>query len=186
MYYRIDQEKFMTNEYVQYNLDDWVVHRFYGVGRITKVEPKPVNDEVVECFRVEIRDGAYWVPTQNSDNPRIRPVASSTTLKKAVKSIQNAEPIENPDRKIWKKRIDDTKSSGEFMELCSMIRDLTALNTMRKRNQTEDEALGFFTDRLLSEWVASTGEDIEVAREKLDQYLENCRDQAAQNLEEDD
>jgi RNA polymerase-interacting CarD/CdnL/TRCF family regulator len=171
----------MAEKVHQYQIQDWIVHRFYGVGQITKVEPRPINGEVVECFKVEVRDGAYWVPTQSSDNPRIRPVASSKTLKYALKELQKVEPITDSDRKVWKQRIEEVKANGELLPVIRLIRDLTRLHTLRKRNQTEDEALGFLIDRLLGEWCASTGEEIERTRPKLQQYLHAGHSQAGES-----
>jgi RNA polymerase-interacting CarD/CdnL/TRCF family regulator len=175
---RLDEETMMADKVNRYALRDWIVHRNYGIGQITEIEGKPINGEMVECYKVEIRDGAYWIPTQPMENPRVRPVASSAALAKALKALQKPEPIEDADRKVWKQRIDETRINGGLMAISKMIRDLIVLGTMRKRNQTEEEAFGFFTECLLREWVACTGEDIEKARPKLDHYLQICRSQA--------
>ena len=50
---------------------DWIVHKWYGIGQIKKIEKKPIEGEKVRVFNVAIEDGAFFVPVNDEDNPRV-------------------------------------------------------------------------------------------------------------------
>jgi RNA polymerase-interacting CarD/CdnL/TRCF family regulator len=52
------------------------------------------------------------------------------------------------------------------------VRDLTARQTQSKLNTTEKRALDRFKDRLLLEWAASMGIEIDEARQRLEKRLQ--------------
>ena len=169
----------MTETLSQYNIGDWVLHHFYGVGQIKKVEEKPIHGKTVKCFRVKTKDGAFWFPKNQPDNPRIRPVATPKTIQRAIQELRKPVRNLNPDRKIWKKRIDEVKSSDDLTVISQTIRDLTVLKTLRKSNQTEDKALNHFSERLISEWAATMKLDVGTIRRQLNGYLQTIRTRAS-------
>ena len=156
----------------EYAIEDWVVHQHYGVGQIKKVEIKPINGKRVICFRVKIKDGVFWFPTNLLENPRVRPVSTQKTITMALNLLQKANLNLDPDRKKWKSQIDQVKSSADLIEMCQLIRDLTSLKVIRKLNQTEEEALDRLKERVLREWSVSTGTDVEMNRIELEYYLQ--------------
>lgn len=162
-----------------YSIDDWVVHYSYGIGQIQKIEEKPINGELTPCFQVESQNGAqWWFPNDGVENPRIRPVASENMLKRAKIELQ--EPVQglDPDKNLWKIRINEVTASGDFMAISQILRDLTVLRTQRKLNQMEVKAFNLFKDRFLSEWSATTNKDIDAIRPKFKSYLKVCEDRA--------
>lgn len=165
----------MTEITSQYSVGDWVVHHAYGIGQIEKIVKKPIQGDLVSCFQVKTKNGAqWWFPSNNTDNPRIRPVVSQNLLQQAEKELQ--EPILglDPDKAFWKDRINEVTTSGDFMATSQILRDLTVLKNQRKLNQMEVKAFNLFKDRLLSEWSTTMNIDIEIVRVKLRDYLEVC------------
>lgn len=156
----------------EFAIEDWVVHRHYGVGQIKKVEIKPINGKRVICFRVKLRDGAFWFPTNLLENPRVRPVSSKYKIRKALGLLRQIQTDLDLDRKVWKSKIDEVKANSDMLEMCQLIRDLTTLKTLRKLNQTEEEALDVLKERVLLEWSVSTNSDLEKNRTKMDEYLQ--------------
>jgi RNA polymerase-interacting CarD/CdnL/TRCF family regulator len=163
----------------QYDIGGWVVHQAYGIGQIKKIEVRPIHGKQVKCFRVKTKDGAFWFPKNRPDNPRIRPVVTPDIIQRVIKEL--GEPVVDldPDRKMWKKRIDEVKASDDLIAASQMVRDLTILRTQRKLNQTEETALKDFTDSLLYEWSAAMNMDIGVVRRKLNNYLQACKEHAS-------
>lgn len=162
----------MSRTTFEYAIEDWVVHRQYGVGQIKKVEMKPINGKRTLCFRVKLNDGIFWLPTNLPENPRVRPVSSKRTVNKALRLLKDVNNDLDPDRKLWKTRIDEVKGAGDLVEMCSLIRDLATLKTLRKLNKTEIEALDILKERVLREWSVSTDTDLEENRTRLDEYLQ--------------
>jgi len=173
----------MTEISSPYSIGDWVVHHVYGIGQIKKVEVKPIHGEQIPCFRVKTKDGEFWFPKSRSDNPRIRPVATPDIVQRAKKELQITVRDLDPDRKLWKKRIEEVKSHDDLIAISRLVRDLTILRTQRKLNQTEENALSHFTDRLVREWSATMNSDLETSRKALDNYLLTCRERASVSRE---
>ncbi len=159
-----------------YQPGDWIVHSRYGVGQVKKVEVRSINGEETACLRVKIPDGVYWLPVEKVDNPRIRPIASMSLVRRAVNELTKADLTLEKDRKIWRKRIDEVRSDGNLVQISSLIRDLSLLRTQRRLNQTEENALKTLTEQMLREWSASTNSDVETLRNTLHTYLNNNKD----------
>ena len=155
-----------------YSIGDMVVHRYYGIGQIDDIECKPLDGVKVECFKVKTDNGIYWFPTDSLDNPRVHPVASQELIQRAIEILQSAPHGLENDPIQWKERIDDVWADGDFLAISSLIRDLTALNTKKKLNRTQDQALTSLKDRLLMEWAASLEVDVKYIRPKLRAYLQ--------------
>ena len=162
-----------------YAIDDWIVHRSYGVGQVMKVEVKPIQGEQTECFMVQTQNGVYWLPIDRLDTPRIRPVATSDRVEKALIELQNSDLSLDPDRMYWKERIEDVKENGGLVAISQLVRDLTLLRTLRRLNQTEEGALNLLTERLLREWSACVHKDIDRIRPTLKAYLMETKAQFA-------
>jgi RNA polymerase-interacting CarD/CdnL/TRCF family regulator len=169
----------MTEIFFLYSIGDWVVHCTYGIGQIKKVEVKPIDGELVPCFQVKTQNGAqWWFPQKDADNPRVRPIASQEVLQRAQEELQ--EPVQelDPDKNLWKHRIDEVIVSGDFIAITQIVRDLTVLQTQRRLNQIEAKSLSLFKNRLLREWSATMDTDIEAIRPKLKRYLKVCKERA--------
>ncbi|MBN1452054.1 MAG: hypothetical protein JW963_13645 [Anaerolineales bacterium] len=155
-----------------YTIGDWVVHHTYGIGQITDVERKPISGEQVICFRVITNAGAeWWFPQNGGDNPRIRPVASPDVMQRIQTELQQPVGDLDPDRDVWRMRINEVRSSDDLIATSQIVRDLTILKTQRKLNQTESGALKHFTDRLLTEWSVTMNMDVKALQLILDRYL---------------
>jgi len=159
-----------------YSLGDMVVHRYYGVGQIEGIELKPLNGVEVECFKVKTENGIYWFPTNTLDNPRVHPVASQELIQRAIKILRSAPQSVENDPHRWKERIDDVQTAGDILAISNLLRDLAAMKTQKKLNQTQDQALNNLEDRFLREWSASSGDDVKSIRPLLKTYLQESFD----------
>ena len=166
----------MDNLLPIYTLGDIVVHRNYGVGKIEAVESKPLNGENVECFKVKTENSVFWFPTNSAENPRIHPVASQKRIQKAIDILRNAPNSLEIDPLEWKQRIDDVQTSGDFLDISSLVRDLSILKTTKKLNRTQEQALNNLEDRLLREWAASLDVEIKSIRPIFQTYLKETKD----------
>jgi RNA polymerase-interacting CarD/CdnL/TRCF family regulator len=156
----------------EYTIGDWVVHHSYGVGQIRNIEVKPIHGEQVKCFRVKTKDSAFWFPKNRPDNPRIRPVVTPDIIQHAIEEMKTPVLELDPDRLIWKKRINETKASDDLIAISQIVRDLNLLRTQRKLNQTEERALNDFTDRLIDEWSTAMKTDSSVVRRELNEHIQ--------------
>lgn len=158
-----------------YSIDDWIVHTHYGVGQIKRIEVKPIHGEDTKCFKVKTKDSTYWFPTTDTDNPRIRPVASQDIIHKVVKNLRRKASKLDTDKKHWKKRIEEVQANGDLLSFSVLVRDLSAQQVLRKLNQTEENALEHFKERLLREWASIKQEKVEKLRSTLHAYIEESQ-----------
>jgi RNA polymerase-interacting CarD/CdnL/TRCF family regulator len=160
---------------INYSIDDWIVHSYYGVGQIQRVETKPINDEDMECFKVKTKDSTFWFPTTDTKNPRIRPVASQDIMDKVVRLLRSKSNNLDQDKTLWKKRIEDVHTEGDLLSISTLVRDLSAQQVLRDLNQTEKNALEHFKERLLREWASISQEDIERLRSSLHAHIKESQ-----------
>lgn len=158
-----------------YTIDDWVVHKQYGVGQIKRIEVKPIHGKDTKCFKVRTKDSTFWFPTTDNDNPRIRPVGSKDIIHKVAKSLRRKSNKLDKDKSYWKKRIDEVRSNGDILSTSILIRDLSAQQVIRNLNQTEEDALESFQERLLREWASITQEKVEKLRSNLLAYIQESQ-----------
>lgn len=156
---------------IPYSVDDWIVHSYYGVGQIRRIEVKPIHGEDTDCFKVKTKDSTFWFPTTDDDNPRIRPVGSIDIIDKVIKNLRRKSNKLDVDRKYWKKRIGEVKSDGDLLTMSILIRDLSAQQVLRSLNQTETDALENIKERLIREWASITQEKVDKLRSDVHEYI---------------
>lgn len=155
-----------------YSTGDWVVHAYYGVGQIKRIETRPIDGEDTDCFKVKTRDCTYWFPALEVDNPRIRPVGSPDIIAKMIKNLRRKSSITETDRNFWRKRINDVQEEGDLLSISVLIRDLYAQEKLRTLNQTEKNALSRFESLLLGEWASITEVDVEDIQSEFQEYIQ--------------
>jgi RNA polymerase-interacting CarD/CdnL/TRCF family regulator len=165
----------MMESSTPYSVGDWVVHSYYGVGQIENLESKPINGETTRCYKVKTNNSTFWFPASDEDNPRVRPVASKEVISKMIKNLRRKSSKLDTDRKIWKNRIDEVQADGDLLSISIFIRDLSAQQVLRQLNQTEEDALEYFKERLLLEWASITDDDVEDLRIELNGYIKESQ-----------
>ena len=160
---------------IQYSIGEWVVHSLYGVGQIKKTEVMPLHGKQIECFRVQVRDGAFWFPINTADDPRIRPVASHEIIPKVIKILRRKPGNLDKDKKYWTQRIKEAPPDGDLISISYLIRDLSGQQTKKRLNDSQVRALSAFIERLLQEWSAITDTPIEKIRPQFNSYIQESK-----------
>lgn len=142
----------MTVEAI-YSVGDWIVHNFYGVGQIKKIEERPIHGEKVRTFRVRTKDSVYWVPVKKSDNPRIRRVVNKTKLRRAIRTLKSKPQKMNKNYKTRNARIRKVFLSGSIQKMAKLLRDLLGLRHEKKFNNTEKDAVEKIQERFIREYA---------------------------------
>ena len=158
-----------------FSIGEWVVHSQYGVGQIKKTEVMPLHGKRTECFKVQVRDGAFWFPTNEAENPRIRPVASQEIISKVIKNLRRKPGNIDHDKKYWTQRIKDVPLDSDLVTISKLIRDLSAQKALKRLNDTQIRALSKFKERLMFEWSAITGVVIEEIRTQFNKLVSESK-----------
>ena len=154
-----------------YSKGDWIVHTHYGVGQIKGVETKVINGEKVKYFRVKTKNSTFWVPYDQTDTNRLRPLASSKELTKAIKALNKPAIAMDPDHNKRKLLIKTVSSDPSLVSMAKLVRDLSARRQVSTLNTTEERALTRLTERLVREWAVCMEITVEEAQQKLHQML---------------
>lgn len=158
-----------------YSPGDWVVHSFYGVGQITRIEVKPIQEIETICYKVKTKDSIYWFSTTDFGNPRIRPVASEEIFQEVIKNLRSKASTQDTDRKLWKQMIEDVQADNDLISISILVRDLSTQQAIRGLNQNERDALNLYKERLLGEWASILPEEVEKLRPRLHGYIQESQ-----------
>ena len=165
----------MAEEQKSFSKGDWVSHLHHGVGQVEGKEKKSLGGESREYYKVQTRNGIYWIPTDNVETERIRPVVSEKMLQKSISILESpAEKMasKHTDRK---NRIIEVTTDGKLKGFCTLLRDLHAKRASDKLNTTEQRAHSNIKKKIASEWSATREISIQEANKELNKILRKIK-----------
>ncbi len=165
----------MSGQQKPFKSGDWVSHLHHGVGQVEGKEKKSLGDETREYYKVQTRNGVYWIPTDDLDPERIRPVVSEKNLQKAIAILESpAEQMESKhtDRK---NRINQVIEDGTLAGFCALLRDLHGKRAGDKLNTTEERAHSTIKKKIASEWSATHEISVQEANKELNKILRKIK-----------
>ena len=165
----------MSEEELSFSKGDWVSHLHHGVGQVEGIEKKSIGGESQEYYKVQTRNGEYWIPTDKIDVDRIRLVVSEKFLQKAI-SILEAPP-EKMDSKhtVRKNRINQVTTEGNLAGFCALLRDLHGKRAADKLNTTEQRAHSKLKKKIAAEWAATRDISTQEANKELNKILRRIK-----------
>jgi RNA polymerase-interacting CarD/CdnL/TRCF family regulator len=161
----------MSEEVKTFKKGDWVSHLQYGVGQVEGKEKKSLGGENQEYYKVLTRNGVYWIPTDNLDPERIRPVVSEKKLQKAIAILESPPGVMDSKHTVRKKRIDEVSAQGDLEGFCALLRDLHAKRAASKLNTTEQRAHTTLKKKIASEWSATREVSLQDANKEINKIL---------------
>jgi RNA polymerase-interacting CarD/CdnL/TRCF family regulator len=161
----------MPEEIKSFRKGDWVSHLHHGVGQVEGKEKKSLGGESREYYKVNTRNGTYWIPTDDLDPDRIRRVVSEKALQQSIAILES--PAEQMDSKhtVRKNRINKVIAEGDLEGFCSLLRDLHGKRAADKLNTTEQRALSTIKKKIAAEWSATREISIQDANKELNKLL---------------
>ena len=173
----------MSEHEQTYKLGDWVVHLVYGVGQVKRIEEKPIGGTQKKCYHVRTDDGVFWLPLDNADSERVRPISSPKRIQRALNTMKQAPKKMTGNFQTRRKRIREVTLDGDLSTDLKLVRDLNARQFKKGLNDTEQEAFNTIVKRFLQEWSLSNGIEMREARQKLEHFLQESRKKAKRKQE---
>ena len=173
----------MSDKEQTYAVGDWLVHLIYGVGQIEKLETRPIHGFEQLCYRVRTDDSTFWLPVDNADNQRVRPLAAPKRIQRAIDILRKAPQKMAANFQTRRKRIRKVSLDGDLSTDLKLVRDLNGRQFRKGLNSTEQEAFDSIIKRFLKEWSLSRGIEIQEARLRLNRFLEESWNKVQQNQE---
>lgn len=158
-----------------YSKGDWIVHLYHGVGQIRDIESKCLDGKTVEYYKVLTKDSVFWVPVGSTDNERVRPISTHKEILEAFRILKQEPQEMDADYTVRKDHIKSVMADGDLNAIASLIRDLSARQSHARLNESEERAFNHFLERLLTEWSACEGINLEDARQKLMTILQDSQ-----------
>lgn len=155
-----------------YSKGAWIVHHYYGVGQVKGIEKKVLDGNESSYYKVKTRNSQFWVPVDGADSSRLRPLSSHEDIKKIARILRRKPDLMDPDHMQRKRVIREVLAEGSLLEMARLIRDLSARQTEKKLNPTEEDALKRFRDRLVREWSVCLKMEIDEANHEFQLCLD--------------
>jgi RNA polymerase-interacting CarD/CdnL/TRCF family regulator len=165
----------MSEKVKSFRKGDWVSHLHHGVGQVEGKEKKVLDGESRDYYKVQTRNGVYWIPTDNIDTERIRPVVSEEKLQKALATLESPPEVMDGKHTVRKNRIIEVQEKGDILELCTLLRDLHARRAGKKLNTTEQRAHAQIKKSINAEWAATRDISPQEANKELNKILRRIK-----------
>ncbi|KAA3661485.1 MAG: hypothetical protein DWQ04_16345 [Chloroflexi bacterium] len=157
-----------------YSVGDWIVHSQYGIGQLKGVDVKGISGEEINYYRVQTADSTFWVPFDQMDGDKLRPVSTTEEIQLAIDALQKPPQEMSSNFKIRQIRIKEALVGNTPQASAGIIRDLRALQ--RKKgilNQSERDALRIIKQRLVDEWAIVSDVNTNEVMLKVESLLES-------------
>ena len=141
----------------KFHVGDWVVHAFYGIGKIIDQEKMKLSGKAQTFFTVKLKDGRYWLSKEKSQADHIRPLSSQKDFASALREIEKAPQALFRQYRSRKKEILDAVEEGALLNHVRLIRDLNGRKHRKKLNFEERNWLAKLKKQFIREWSLVTG-----------------------------
>lgn len=154
-----------------YAKGDWIVHSYYGVGKVKKIEKKKINGERKKFYRVESDASIYWIPVEGASESHIRAIANRATLRQAMNLLKEKPKEMASNFKARQIRIKEVLAKGNLRPMIRLVRDLWGRSQVSNLSMTELNALRQAMENLVVESAVAEGTSNEAATSKLIELL---------------
>jgi RNA polymerase-interacting CarD/CdnL/TRCF family regulator len=157
---------------MSFSVGDKVIHCNFGLGEITKVEERMINEQSQNCYVFTMDTMTIWVPVENLGKNSLRLPTSPEEFEATLKVLTSQEEALPSDRLLRKKYLLDLVRSGQLSSMCEVVRDLTHYKKNFKLNDEEKSILERAIRSLLMEWTLSLGTPPIQANQSLELMLQ--------------
>jgi len=165
----------MAEELTSFRKGDWVSHLHHGVGQVEGKEKKILDGETREYYKVQTRNGVYWIPTDDLDPERIRPVVSEKKLQKSIVILESPPELMDSKHTIRKNRINQVIEEGDLDGFCNLMKDLHGKRAGGKLKTTEQRAHTNIKKKIASEWSATREISLQDANKEINKILRKIK-----------
>jgi len=155
----------------KFSVGDWIVHAFYGIGKIIDKGKMKLSGKAQTFFTVKLKNGKYWLSKEKSEVDYIRPLATKAQIKDALKEIKK-QPESLPKRYTSRKKlILETVEEGSLLKHAALIRDLNGKKVKKKLSYEDKNWLSKLKKQFIYEGSLVYGEKKNAIKKKLKRAL---------------
>ena len=156
-----------------YLMGEWIVHSQYGVGQIKGVDVNNISGDETRYFRVQTLNSTFWVPTEQMNNDKVRPLSTSNEIKQVITILQEPPNDLSENHKIRQKQIARAKMNNTLIDVAQILRDLQGYQQKKGTLVgTDRNAFQTLKKQLANEWALIEGVNIEMIELKISTLLD--------------
>lgn len=157
---------------MDFQVGDNVIHRTFGLGEITGIEEKVINETEVVCYVVQVNNMTIWVPADIPGQNSLRIPTPPEEFIKTIEILTTPHDSIEGDRVLRKKQLLDQLRDGQLTSICHVIRDLSHYKRTFKLNDQEKSILEHAVESLLTEWSRSMEIPLDQAQKSMETMLQ--------------
>lgn len=163
----------VTKKKTRFQVGDWIVHYFHGVGKIEGIVDKGLDGKEKTYYKVSTKDMDYWIPMEDQMSGHIEPIRSKTEFENALIELTKPPKPIGKHHKTRKKRIHERWLDGKLSSRARLLRDLHGRRKLEKLSFNEREILDKVRKYFINEWLITDGSLTRLkARNKINKALQ--------------
>ncbi len=156
---------------MSFQVGDQVVHNVYGLGIISQIDEKIVQDALIKYYVVTLNNLTLYVPISSEGENHLRLPTPAGKFEELFTILRSpAEPLSN-DKLIRKSQLSNIIKDGKLESLCKAIRDLSFHRRTAKLNENDLAFLNRVQNHLLNEWSLALSISVAQAKHELSKIL---------------
>lgn len=156
---------------MSFQIGDKVIHWRYGLGEITDIEEKVIQDSLTKCYVLRTSDLTIWIPINDQPQQSLRVPASADEFTTLFEILSSPSEQLLEDRIQRKDQLMLQMKDGQLASICRVVRDLTHLKHSAKLNDQEKAILERAINSLLTEWTYSLDMPMSQAKQEMSSML---------------
>ena len=143
----------MVKEQKRFEIGDWIVHYYYGIGRVKDIVDKGLDENRNTFYKVSTKEIDYWIPMDQEDIDHIEPIRLKEDFENALFIFtQIPQPI-GKHYKTRKKIIHERWLDGSLETRAALIRDLNGRLKLEKLSFNEKTMFEKVKRYYIAEWI---------------------------------
>ena len=137
---------------MEFQRGDTVVHCTHGLGQVSAIEERVLNNKSILYYMVEMPDLTIWVPADENLKSRLRFPTTEAGFRELLPILSSpAEPLPD-DRRQRNLQLVEVLKDGEAESLCRVIRDLSAWRHSPSWSEYDSALIKRAEKSLIAEW----------------------------------
>ncbi|MGF1461805.1 MAG: CarD family transcriptional regulator [Maricaulaceae bacterium] len=162
-----------ANDNTKFDVGQYIVYPAHGVGSVVGIETETIAGFDIEVYVVSFEQDKMMlrVPTKKASASGMRPLASTTVVRDALKTLKGRARIK---RTMWSRRAQEYEAkinSGDLISIAEVVRDLHRSEDQPEQSYSERQLYESALDRMVREVAAVENIDRDSAMEKLSKSL---------------
>ena len=108
-----------------FKIGDKVIHWTYGLGEIVRIEEKPINDNLTNCYVFQTSDMTIWIPIDEVQQHSLRQPTKPDEFVRLYDILGSPGEKLDEDRVMRKNQLMMQLKDGQLASICKVVRDLT-------------------------------------------------------------